>query len=57
MLLGIQLAQLNFQLQDFHLLWCSFSLLRLVALIQCRCPTTPDDKSPGLGCFRFARRY
>ena len=33
MLLGIRLSQLSFQLQDFHLLWCSFSLLRLTALV------------------------
>jgi hypothetical protein len=38
MLLGIQLAQLSFQLQDFHLLWCSFSLLRLTALIHVAVP-------------------
>jgi hypothetical protein len=38
MLLGIRLAQLCFQLQDFHLLWCSFSLLRLAALIHVAVP-------------------
>ena len=31
MLLGIQLEVLSFRLQDFHLLWCSFQLLRLTA--------------------------
>jgi hypothetical protein len=30
-LLGIQLGSLNFRLQDFHLLWCTFQVLRLVA--------------------------
>ena len=30
MLLGIQLVSFNFRLQDFHLLWCSFQLLRLI---------------------------
>jgi hypothetical protein len=29
MLLGIQLADFLFRLQDSHLLWCSFPLLRL----------------------------
>jgi hypothetical protein len=31
MLLGIQLLSFNFRLQDFHLLWCSFQLLRLAS--------------------------
>jgi hypothetical protein len=44
-LLGIQLVSAsNFRLQDFHLLWCSFQLLRLALLIPCRCPTTPVVK-------------
>ena len=30
MLLGIQLLSFNFRLQDFHFLWCSISLLRLI---------------------------
>ncbi len=31
MLLGIQLLSFSFRLQDFHLLWCSISLLRLTS--------------------------
>jgi hypothetical protein len=31
MLLGIQLVSLNFRLQDFHLLWYSSQLFRLIA--------------------------
>jgi hypothetical protein len=31
MLLGMQLVSLNFRLQDFYLLWCTFQVLRLIA--------------------------
>ena len=32
-------------------------IILLSALLPCRSPTTPYDKSYGLGSFRFARRY
>ena len=57
MLLGIQSVCFHFRLQDFHLLWCSFQLLRLASTIPDDCPTTPRTLVPGLGCFLFARRY
>ena len=57
MLLGIQSGKFHFRLQDFHLLWCSFQLLRLTFIIHSHCPTTPSTLVDGLGCFRFARRY
>ena len=44
MLLGIQLVSCHFRLQDFHLLWCSFQLLRLVKGVLLCCPTTPVVK-------------
>jgi hypothetical protein len=56
-LLGIRLSRFSFQLQDSHLLWCSFPLLRLTATVCCCRPTTPQCMHSGLGCFRFARRY
>jgi hypothetical protein len=56
-LLGIQLGCFNFRLQDFHLLWCSIQLLRLVSTVQSRCPTTPTPLGVGLGFSPFARRY
>jgi hypothetical protein len=56
-LLGIQLARFDFRLRDYHPLWCSFQLLRLISSVTCRCPTTPTSKLAGLGCSRFARRY
>ena len=57
MLLGIQSCRFNFRLQDFHLLWCSFQLLRLVSTVTDDCPTTPGFVKPGLGFSPFARRY
>ena len=57
MLLGIQLGHCRFRLQDFHLLWCTFQVLRLAFVFRCRCPTTPSALTDGLGCFLFARRY
>ena len=57
MLLGMQLVSFRFRLQDFHLLWCSFQLLRLASGIPCRCPTTPIDLSTGLGSSPFAHHY
>src|SRR5919202_3771547 len=56
-LLGIQLVSCRFRLQDFHLLGCSFQLLRLAVQIPCCCPTTPAVLTTGLGSSRFARRY
>jgi hypothetical protein len=38
MLLGIQLASFRFRLQDYYLLWCSFSLLRLASKIHIAVP-------------------
>lgn len=37
-LLGIQLGCFNFRLQDFHLLWCSFQLLRLTFTVHIAVP-------------------
>ncbi len=45
MLLGIQLLSLSFQLQDFHLLWCSISLLRLTARFDLAVPL-PQKVNP-----------
>ena len=45
MLLGIQLGSSNFQLQDFHLLWCSFQLLRLVLLVLYAVPLPHQPQS------------
>ena len=53
----MQLGQCYFQLQDFHLLWFTFQVLRLVFLFPFCCPTTPSALADGLGWFLFARRY
>ena len=44
-LLGIRLGCLNFQLQDFHLLWCSFQLLRLICTVHVAVPQ-PQQLKP-----------
>ena len=53
----MQLGQCYFRLQDFHLLWFTFQVLRLVPVFLGCCPTTPPALADGLGCFLFARRY
>ena len=57
MLLGIQSGDFCFRLRDFHLLWCSFQLLRLTSILRYNCPTTPSAEANGLGFSLFARRY
>jgi hypothetical protein len=42
-LLGIQLGCFDFRLQDFHLLWCSFQLLRLISTVHF---AVPQPQSP-----------
>ena len=43
-LLGIQLGSVSFRLQDFHLLWCSFQLLRLTARVRVAVPQPQQYK-------------
>jgi hypothetical protein len=56
-LLGIRPGHFRFRLQDFHLLWCSFQLLRLTFMFPDGRPTTPSAEADGLGFSLFARRY
>jgi hypothetical protein len=44
-LLGIQLVSFNFRLQDFHPLWCSFQLLRLVSRFHVAVPQPQSLKA------------
>ena len=44
-LLGIRLGLSNFQLQDFHLLWCIFQMLRLVFKVHIAVPL-PQQLKP-----------
>ncbi len=52
-LLGIQLGCFDFRLQDFHFLWCSFQLLRLISISPRCCPTTPRSETSWFGLFPF----
>lgn len=47
----------DFGYGDFTLCVASFQMLRLSSLVPYRGPTTPGNKSPGLGSSVFARRY
>ena len=47
----------DFGYGDFTLYVASFQMLRLSSLVPYRGPTTPGNKSPGLGSSVFARRY
>ena len=52
----IQLLSFHFRLQDFHLLWCIFSMLRLASRFDIAV-TTPIGKPIGLGFSPFAHHY
>ena len=53
----MQLVSFHFRLQDYYLLWCSMPPASSSFQIPYRCPTTPDNKLPGLGSFPFAHHY
>ena len=55
--LRIPLAVFWFRLRGFHSLWPAFPKPFCYHTTHLLRSITPEDKSSGLGCFHFARRY